>query len=154
VAGLVVASIFAATMSVLSAGFHSLATATVVDFLHRFRRRPSDDARADVATAKWVTLAWAVATTIAALFVAQLGTIVEIFGKISGFFSGTILGVFLLGILSRRTGPTGALLGLAAGTVVTAWLSTTTISWLWYGPAGCAVTVLAGLLTTRIGHAR
>ena len=85
------------------------------------------------------------------MWVGNLGSIVEIFGKISGFFSGTILGVFLLGMLSRRASPAAALLGFALGTAFTAWVSTTGASWLWYGPAGCAVTLVVGLATTWMG---
>jgi Na+/proline symporter len=157
VAGLVVASIFAATMSVLSAGFNSLATATVVDFVRRFQRGGTPTGTAEVMQAKWITAGWAVGTTTAALLVARLGTIVEIFGKMSGFFSGTILGVFLVGILFRRAGSEAALVGLGIGTAFTAWVSTTPVSWLWYGPAGCAATLTTAflvsmMLRTRIGR--
>jgi SSS family transporter len=153
VAGLVVASVFAATMSVLSAGFHSLSTATVVDFIQRFgrgQRDASGDASGGdhgargVRLARAVTLAWALITTAAALFVERLGDIVEIFGKISGFFSGPILGVFLLGILVRRVSSAGALAGLAIGVALTWWVTMTNVSWLWYGPAGLAATFLTG----------
>jgi len=150
VAGLVVASIFAATMSVLSAGFNSLATATVVDFVRRFQRGGTPNGTVEVMQAKWITAGWAVGTTAAALLVARLGTIVEIFGKMSGFFSGTILGVFLVGILFRRAGSGAALVGLGIGTAFTAWVSTTPVSWLWYGPAGCGATLITAFLVSVI----
>jgi SSS family transporter len=144
VAGLVIAGVFAATMSTLSAGFNSLATATVVDFIHRFGGRTADNARAEVNLARTVTFAWAILSTIVAMFVGGLGTIVEIFGKISGFFAGPILGVFLLGILTRRPGAPAALIGIIAGAGFTWWVTTTNTFWLWYSPAGCATTLLVG----------
>jgi Na+/proline symporter len=150
VAGLVIAGVFAATMSTLSAGFNSLATATVVDFIQRFRRTAPDDPARDVTMARWVTFAWAAASTVAALWVGQLGSIVEIFGKINGFFAGPILGVFLLGILTRRTSGAAAMIGLVSGTLFTWWVTTTATSWLWYSPAGCFATVVVGFVTGRI----
>ena len=150
VAGLVVAGVFAATMSTLSAGFNSLATATVIDFIQRFRRSAPADPQSDVTMARWVTFAWAGASTVAAMWVGNLGSIVEIFGKINGFFAGPILGVFLLGILTRRAGGAAAMIGLFAGTSFTWWVTTTQTSWLWYAPAGCSATVLVGYVAGLI----
>lgn len=187
IAGLVIAGVFAATMSTLSAGFNSLATATCVDFIFRFRRsgqspaeadasasataRPADTSvagapvldyatpprppgpqgRSDVLIARGVTIAWALASTVAALFVGRLGSIVEIFGKISGSFAGPILGVFLLGILTRRPGGAAAVIGMAAGVAAT-WIASSVIGvyWLWYSPAGCSTTFLVGLLVGQV----
>jgi sodium-coupled monocarboxylate transporter 8/12 len=149
VAGLVIAGVFAATMSTLSAGFNSLATATVIDFVHRFRRAAPADPRADVTMARWITCAWALASTALAAWVGRLGTIVEIFGKISGFFGGPILGVFLLGILTRRPGGAAAVVGLLAGTACAWWVATTHVAWVWYSPAGCAATLVIGFVA---GH--
>jgi Na+/proline symporter len=142
--------VFAATMSTLSAGFNSLATATVIDFIQRFRRSAPADPRSDVTMARWVTFAWAAASTVAAMWVGNLGSIVEIFGKINGFFAGPILGVFLLGILTRRAGGTAAMIGLFAGTAFTWWVTTTHTSWLWYAPAGCSGTVFVGYIVGMI----
>ncbi|HEV2294454.1 MAG TPA: sodium/solute symporter [Tepidisphaeraceae bacterium] len=148
--GLVIAGVFAATMSTLSAGFNSLATATVIDFIQRFRRTAPVNPRADVTMARWVTFAWAAASTVAALWVGRLGSIVEIFGKINGFFAGPILGVFLLGILTRRAGGGAAMIGLVGGTAFTWWVTTTQTSWLWYSPAGCFSTVFIGYVAGLI----
>jgi len=145
-AGLVIAGVFAATMSTLSAGFNSLATATVVDFIRRFRANPPADARAEVTLARVTTFTWALVSTAAALWIGGLGAIIEIFGKINGFFAGPILGVFLLGILTRRPGATAALTALITGTLATWAVSMTPTSWLWYGPTGCFTTCLVGWL--------
>jgi SSS family transporter len=148
VAGLVIAGVFAATMSTLSSGFNSLATATVVDYVQRFRRHHPLDPRRDVTLARIVTCAWAAASTVAAMFVGQLGTIVEIFGKIYGFFGGPILGVFLLGILTRRTSGMAAIIGMVVGVGCTWLVTKTDASWLWYSPTGCGATFLTGYLVS------
>src|SRR5437667_8201872 len=95
VGGLIIAGIFAATMSTLSCGLNSLTTASMVDFYMRFRGEvaPADvSGRStlanDLSVARWSTLAWAVAATVGAMFVDQLGTVVKAMGVINGFFVG------------------------------------------------------------------
>lgn len=168
VGGLIIAGIFAASMSTLSCGLNSLTTASMVDFYMRFRGAASDDAssgeaalQADIAIARWSTLGWALVATVGAMFVDHLGTIIKAMGTINGFFVGPLLSVFLLGFLTRRANSFGAFGGAIIGTALTAvlaampvpWLpsalqpsSVFPISWLWYGPAGCLFTLIVGYL--------
>jgi sodium-coupled monocarboxylate transporter 8/12 len=145
VAGLVIAGMLAATMSSVSAGLNSLSTATVVDFWQRFRRRPAA-AEQDVRTAKVVTLAWGVLVTAPALYLGGFASVVESCLTVIGFFSGPLLGMFLLGVLTRRTNVPGVLLGAAAGTAAVAGATAAGVSFLLYGPVGCAATMAAGWL--------
>jgi SSS family transporter len=166
VGGLIIAGIFAATMSTLSCGLNSLTTAAMVDFYLRSRgqsapeqARDESTLRRELAVARWTTLGWALVATIGAMFVDQLGPIVKAMGIINGFFVGPLLSVFLLGLLTTRANTFGAFGGALAGTALTAvvarmpvaWLpsvlqpaSVFPISWLWYGPAGCVFTLLVG----------
>jgi sodium-coupled monocarboxylate transporter 8/12 len=166
VGGLIIAGIFAATMSTLSCGLNSLTTASMVDFYLRFRGQTAQAGATDESTlrshlslARWSTLGWAVLSTVGAMFVDQLGTIVKAMGIINGFFVGPLLSVFLLGFLTTRANSFGAFGGAIAGTALTAlvarmpvqWLpsvvqpsSVFPISWLWYGPAGCLFTLVIG----------
>jgi sodium-coupled monocarboxylate transporter 8/12 len=168
VGGLIIAGIFAATMSTLSCGLNSLTTASMVDFYLRFRgpASPADASgestlTSDLSLARWSTLGWALLSTIGAMFVDQLGTIVKAMGIINGFFVGPLLSVFLLGFLTTRANSFGAFGGAITGTALTAvvarmpvqWLpsvlqpsSVFPISWLWYGPVGCLFTMLIGYL--------
>jgi Na+/proline symporter len=168
VGGLIIAGIFAATMSTLSCGLNSLTTASMVDFYLRFRGQatPGESGDAtmrtgDIGIARWCTVGWAVLSTIGAMFVDHLGTIIKAMGTINGFFVGPLLSVFLLGFLTTRANSFGAFGGAIAGTALTAvvatmpvsWLpgvlqpsSVFPISWLWYGPAGCVFTMLIGYL--------
>ncbi len=166
VGGLIIAGIFAATMSTLSCGLNSLTTASMVDFYMRFRGQvaPAEvpdrsTLASDLSLARWSTLGWALVATVGAMFVDQLGTIVKAMGIINGFFVGPLLSVFLLGFLTTRANSFGAFGGAIAGTALTAvvarmpvpWLpgvlqpsAIFPISWLWYGPAGCLFTLLIG----------
>jgi sodium-coupled monocarboxylate transporter 8/12 len=166
VGGLIIAGIFAATMSTLSCGLNALTTASMVDFYLRFRGAAAPEELpggmmlgSDLAVARWSTLGWAVVATIGAMFVNQLGTVVKAMGSINGFFVGPLLSVFVLGFLTTRANSFGAFGGMIAGTALTAvvaampvpWLpaafqpsSVFPISWLWYGPVGCVFTLIAG----------
>ena len=150
VAGLVIAAVIAETMSTLSGGFNSLATATVVDFVQRFRRRAPADPRSDLVLARWVTMAWALASTVAAVVLGLSRAdeqVVEVFLSISSLFTGPILGVFLLGILTRRAGGAAAMIGMTAGTLATWYVSSMTdVNWLWYSPTGFVTTFVVGCI--------
>ena len=144
--GLVIAGILAATMSTLSSGLNSLCTVTMVDFYRRFRQQRGSDSggNEDVKTARWFTLGWGIGITFTAMFMGALGQIVEGTLKVLGFLSGPLLGMFLLGILTRRANTVGVLAGAVAGTLVTYLVARTNVAWLWYGPVGCLATVAVG----------
>jgi SSS family transporter len=142
--GLVIAGLFAATMSSMSAGFNSLSTATIVDFYLRFRGKRTGSDTDNVLVARLATLGWGIACTVVALHIDRLGNVLQIMGKINGFLSGPLIGMFLLGVLTRRANGFGVLAGALIGAGVTWWYSTTAISWLWYAPIGCSVTLVAG----------
>ena len=143
VGGLIIAGIFAASMSTLSCGLNSLTTASMVDFYLRFRGESS--LKGDLGVARWCTLGWALLSTVGAMFVDQLGPIVKAMGMINGFFVGPLLSVFLLGFLTTRANSFGAFGGAIVGTALTAAIASyTPISWLWYGPIGCVLTLIIG----------
>ncbi len=151
--GLVIAALCAATMSALSAGLNSFSTVTVVDFYGRYYKKLSSSNGIAVSVARWSTLAWGVMASSGALFVGRLGGIIEIVGKMSSFFGGPLLGMFLLGILTRRANSLGALLGCTCGVTATWLVSSSHVSWLWYGPIGCLSTLVAGYATSYLGPA-
>ena len=66
---------------------------------------------------------------------------------IMGMLGGPLLGVFLLGMLSRRANSTGSLLGAFFGSVALAYIVfATKVSFLWYAAFGCLATMLLGYL--------
>ena len=64
-------------------------------------------------------MALGVVVTVLACFVGALGTIIEIANKLVNSFAGPMLGIFILGMMTRRTEWRGAFWGLLVGTVVT-----------------------------------
>jgi len=151
--GLVIASIFASSMAVMSAGINSLTTVTTVDFYTRLFHSERHDRRS-VFVGRIGTVIWGLATTVGALFASRLGPLVTAFSIINSFLGGPILGLFLLGMLSKRVSSTAALWGGTVGLIVVtlvAWKSN--ISFFYYAIIGLIVTVaiayLASALTTR-----
>jgi len=111
VAGLVVAGIFAAAQSTLSSSMNSVATAYVTDF-HR-RLRPELTEKSYLRVARVVTLVVGTAGTVVALVMAatDIRSIYLTFLEILGLLGGTLTGLFILGIFSRRSSGRGALAG-------------------------------------------
>lgn len=102
--GLLVAAILAATMSTVSAGLNSLTTATVMDFLYARESKAGHEKEelGRVRMARLCTVGYGILITLLALLIHRLGTLVEASNKITGFFGGPLLGIFFLGVFSRR----------------------------------------------------
>lgn len=150
-AGLVFASLFAATMSVFSSGLNSLSTVTCMDFIQRLRRRSNKNGEVSLATARWITCVWGISVTLSAVAVyfAKLGSIVEIAAAVIGFFSGPLLGMFLLGMFSTRANSVGATLGAITG-FMAAFLLRNEVSFIWYAVTGCVPTMIAGRILSYL----
>jgi sodium-coupled monocarboxylate transporter 8/12 len=150
-AGLVFAGLFAATMSVFSSGLNSLSTVTCIDFMQRLRQRRENSQDVTLENAQWITLAWGVVVTLAAIgvYFAHIGSLLEAAAAVIGFFSGPLLGMFLLGMFSMRATSPGAILGAVCG-FVTALVLRNHVSFIWYPVAGCVPTVMLGYLLSYL----
>ena len=144
IAGLVIAGIMAATMSSISSGVNSITTATLVDFYQRYYRREAP-AEHFLSVSRWLSLFWGIVATVMGLFVSRLGTVLEISAKTNSFFTGILLGIFLLGILTRRANWQGTSLGALIGLLVVIYVGTMTrVSFFWYAPLGLGLTMALG----------
>ena len=144
--GILIAAIFAATMSTVSSGINALSTASIMDF---YRRNLSTEPAPDrlLKLSKWLTLVYGVLAMGAAFLMPYLGTLIEATNKIMGMLGGPLLGVFLLGMLTKRATSRGALLGAFFGAVALAYIVfETKISFMWYSFVGCALTFGLGQL--------
>lgn len=147
--GLVLAAILAAAMSTLSSSLNSSAAAAMGDFWlpARGTRMPAAE---QLALSRRLTVVFAIVQAGAALVAIELSRRVvdEVLG-LAAFTSGLILGLFLLGTLTRRVGERGALVGVAVGTLVMLGVKLgTPVSWQWYVLVGSAVTFAAGWLAS------
>lgn len=146
--GLIIAAIFAATMSSISSGINSVTTATIVDFYRRHVKPRAPEQHYLNASRYWSVI-WGSVATIVALNVNRLGTILQIIWKIQGFFSGVLLAIFLLGMLTRRANWQGAVFGGTIGIATVSFVGHfTNISYFWYAPVGAAITLASGYLSS------
>jgi SSS family transporter len=116
IAGLLVAAILAAAMSNLSAALNSLSSTTVVDFYMGFRPHAADTERMLVSRAS--TVMWALvlfAVAVYAVHAGGKGNVVEIGLSIASVAYGCLLGVFLLGTLTKYATQSGASVGMITG---------------------------------------
>jgi SSS family transporter len=146
VIGLLIAAIFAAAMSSISAELNSLATATTIDFYRRLYRPEATDAQT-LAVGRISTFVWGVFACIVAVFATNLGSLIEVVNKFGSFFYGSLLGVFVLAFVVRRARARGAFFGLLFG-IASVWIASnyTDIEFLWFNVIGCVVTVITGYL--------
>jgi len=144
--GLMVTAIFAAAMSSVDSGINSLSTVIVNDWIRPLRRTKRAEA-GDVALARWLTVTLGVLATLAALYAARIGNIVEMWMSIMGLFAGPILSIFVLGLLTRRTHFVGWLVGAACGialTVVLQRVCADQLMTIWHFPLSFGVTTTVG----------
>ncbi len=147
-AGLIMAAILAAAMSNLSAALNALASTTVMDFvrpLAKFAQKDIDESRW-MRWARVATLAWGAILFAIALFARNWGNVLQAGLSIASVLYGSLLGVFLLGVLTRRVGENAATCGMAAGLGVMLYVKfRTPIAFTWYVFIGTSATFFVGL---------
>lgn len=146
VIGLIIAAIFAAAMSSVSAELNALATATTIDFYRRYFN-PNGSDKAMVRFGRFATFIWGIFACIVAIYATNLGSLIEVVNTFGSFFYGSLLGVFVLAIGVKRARSRGAFFGLLFG-MASVWIASTytKIEFLWFNVVGCVVTVVAGYL--------
>jgi len=148
--GLMIAAIFSAAMSASAGELNALATATVIDFYRRHFVRDAADAHY-LAVSKLATMGWGLFACVVAIYAANQGSLIEVVNRYGSFFYGSLLGVFILAIVTRRATSTGAFWGLIAGMIVVLVVAfTTPIAFLWHNLIGAVVVVVVGLSISAV----
>ena len=149
--GLVVAAIFAAAMS---SSLNAIAATAVSDLY-----RPVVPAKSDrhylLVSRSLTLLAGAAQIGVALAIRRQTRSALDAALSVASILNGPVLGVFLLGALSRRAGKAAAFAGMAAGlvAVVAVW-RLTALAWPWYTAVGSVTTVAVGSLLGALSPAR
>jgi SSS family transporter len=150
ISGLLIAAILAAAMSNLSAALNSLSSSTILDFY--FRLRPENDEHRRLRISRFTTVFWAcVLFVLALLCLHRIPSVVEVGLQIASITYGALLGVFLLGVLTRRATESGAMIGMLLGfcTEVYLW-QFTRVPWTWWVAIGTTVTFTVGYMASRV----
>jgi solute:Na+ symporter, SSS family len=121
ITGLLIASIFAAGMSTISTSLNSTATVFLNDYYMRFKK---DYTEKETVWVLYISSAIiSVLGIIISFFIIRVESALEVWWNLAGIFSGGMLGIFLLGIISRKTGNLAAITGVAIGFLVIVWMS-------------------------------
>ena len=145
--GLLVAAILAAAMSNLSAALNSLASTSIMDLYARLRPQSTDDRRLKLA--RFSTMGWALVLFVLAILARNGGKVVEVGLSIASVAYGALLGVFLLGVLTKRANQAGSMVGMLCGFIFNIYLwQFTKISFTWYVAFGSALTFAVGYVAS------
>ena len=166
VAGLLIAALYAATMSSVDSGINSCCTAFWVDFWQRLKfgeispsKHEADQNRQhhQLVVARIMTAVFGAIAVLAAIGVAMMGksTIIELTNKLVNSFCGPMFAIFLLGMFSKRTRPLGVLVGAVASLIVMNGLTYVEIggqklSWQWPAALGLVVGLVVGYVASLL----
>lgn len=149
-AGVVVAAIFAASMD---SNLNSMATLTLCD-LYKAYWRPDAGERQSMRVLHLSTLAWGAAGTALGLAMIQVETALDAWWDLAGFFSGGVLGLFALSLVSRRAGPLAGAVAVLCGVTVMVWMALPKLKielpGLLRNPLHANMTIVVGTLTILI----
>jgi solute:Na+ symporter, SSS family len=143
--GLMIAAIFTAAMSASGGELNALATATIIDFYKRHFVKEASEAHY-LKVSKLATIFWGLFACIVAMYAANQGSLIEVVNRYGSLFYGSLLGVFILAILTKRVTAAGAFWGTIAGmvAVLTVAFAMPWIEFLWHNVIGAVVVVLVG----------
>ena len=147
IAGLLIAAIFAATMSTISSNINSISTAFSIDFYKRFCPKVSDAKILSVA--RYTCVVSGVLGVFIALMMANwdILSLLDYFNTILGLLTGGLGGLFFMGVFVKRIKGAAALIGFISGTMFVFWLQFYTDASLFlFGFAGICVSTIVALL--------
>jgi len=160
IVGLVVAAIFAASLSSIDSAINSCTSVATVDFYNRLvlKRAVTDvqqlseaEQRAQVRVSRIFNVMFGAAGVALAANVGKVGDLIEICHKVINSFTGPIFGIFILGMFSRRARSVGVLVGGVVGTLVSVYVAFfSSLSFVWPSTFGLAATLGLGYLISAL----
>ncbi|MGB8831319.1 MAG: sodium:solute symporter [Candidatus Sulfotelmatobacter sp.] len=149
ISGLLIAAILAAAMSNLSAALNSLSSSATLDFYLRLRPQASEQKRMQLS--RLATIFFAIVLFgLAVLSLHRAGRVVEVGLQIASVAYGALLGVFLLGVLTKRANQSGAIIGMLFGFGTELYLWRAQVPWTWWVVIGTAVTFAIGYICSSL----
>lgn len=121
-AGLVISAILAAAMSTISSGMNASATVFTEDIYKRYIRRNSTN-KQTLRMLFIMTAVFGFLGIVAGISMIGVKSILDVWWQLSGIFAGGMLGLFLLGLISKKTGNKEAIAATVAGVMVILWMT-------------------------------
>jgi Na+/proline symporter len=153
--GIMIAAIFAAAMSASGGELNALATATIIDFYRRHFVTAASDTHY-LLVSKLATAFWGLFACVVAMRAANQGSLIEVVNRYGSYVYGSLLGVFILAILTKRATARGAFWGLIAGIIAVFAVAVELpwIAYLWYNLIGAVVVVVVGMVISALTGVR
>jgi SSS family transporter len=151
VAGLIIAALFAASMSTLSSSMNSVATVACEDWYTKIRPQSTDRQR--LLFMKTASLIVGVIGTSSALFMAgmQITSMFETWNVILSLIGGGFIGIYILGMFTTRANSIGVSAGAIASIVITLWVKNNTpLHWTFYSPVAVTSCISIGYLVSLL----
>ncbi|OHB81262.1 MAG: hypothetical protein A2W31_13715 [Planctomycetes bacterium RBG_16_64_10] len=159
--GPVIAAMVAASLSAIASAVNSQSAVIIVDFYNRIvqgRVRPPDvlppaEQRTQLLLSRCACIAVGLAATLIAMNLQRLGIITEIGNRVIQTLTGSVLGIFWLGMFSRRANSPGVFTGGVVGAgaaVFTAFGLQGIVSWMWPCVFGLFFTLVVGYGTSYL----
>ena len=144
--GLTLAAVLAATMSTISSSLNSLAAVASRDFYFPLIAPQATPVQSLRVTRGLTVVFGLVQIGVAVCGQYLQGPVIEAVLAIAGFTTGIVLGIFFLGVLTRRVSQPAALTALVCGLSGMTYLAFgTKLSWTWFALAGSCGTFVLGL---------
>lgn len=143
IAGVLIAAIFAATMSTISSNINSVSTAFSIDFFKRFRKSTTDSQL--LVVARWASVVSGLIGLGIALLMAtwNIQSLLDYFNTILGLLTSGLGGLFFMAVFMPRVKGYAALVGFLAGEAVVFWMNFYTDANLFlFGATGIVVSVI------------
>ncbi|SCW74149.1 sodium:solute symporter [Mucilaginibacter sp. NFR10] len=120
--GIIVAAILSAAMSTISSGMNSSATVFTIDIYKRYFKPKLSD-KNTLNALHIGTVLFGFAGMAAGIAMIGVKSILDLWWQLSGIFAAGMLGLFLLGIISRQTRNHEAIIASIIGILVIIWLT-------------------------------
>jgi SSS family transporter len=148
--GLIIAALFAAAMSTLSSSITALGSTTMYDYVMPYYKKLNRSN--EVIISRLITGMWSILLVGSAIFfMSSSHVVVELALSIASFTYGGLLGTFFLGVLFKSPKINHAIPAFLTGIAIMIFVILfTSIAWTWYTLIGTTVTVITGLLLTKI----
>ena len=151
ITGLLIASIFAAGMSTISTSVNSSATVILSDHFKKYIH-PKPSEKTSLLVLRLASLGMGILSILVGFAFNGVESALDAWWALASIFSGGILGLFLLGLLSKTQKPQ-ALIAVILGVLVIAWMSLSSL-WVKNGfpetlanPLHTNMTIVVGTLT-------
>lgn len=120
--GLIVSAILSAAMSTISSGMNASATVFSEDIYKRYFK-PNISEKQNMNLLHIATIVFGLAGMACGIAMIGVKSILDIWWQLSGIFAGGMLGLFLLGIISKKSGNMEAIAATIIGIMIIIWLS-------------------------------